>query len=44
MLRVLQNYTAPLTIDEPPLFDLLQGSKTTEAGKIIVQAAIAYAR
>jgi hypothetical protein len=44
LLGVLQNDTAPMIIDNPPLFDLLQGSKAAEAGKTIVQAAISYAR
>jgi hypothetical protein len=34
---------APKVIDNPPFFDLLHGSKATEAGKIVVQAAIPYA-
>jgi hypothetical protein len=36
LLGVLQNNTAPMTIDKPPFFDLLQGSKAAEAGKVIV--------
>jgi hypothetical protein len=40
----MQNDTAPMIIDNPPFFDLLQGSKAAEAGKVIVQAAISYAR
>ena len=44
LLGILQNDEAPLIIDEPPFFDLLQGSKAAEAGKVIVQATIAYAR
>jgi hypothetical protein len=44
LLCVLQNDAAPIHIDEAPLFDLLQRSKTAEAGEIIVQAAISYAR
>ena len=44
LLGVLQNDEAPLIIDNPPLFDLLQGSKAAETGKVIVQAAISYAR
>ena len=35
---------APTIIDNAPLFDLLEGSKAAEAGKVIVQAAISYAR
>jgi len=41
---VLQNDAATMTIDQPPFFDLIQGSKTAEAGQVIVQAAISYAR
>jgi len=40
----LQNDAAPVIVGNPPFFDLLQGSKAAEAGKVIVQAAIAYAR
>jgi hypothetical protein len=36
LLRVSQNDTAPMTIDNPPFFDLLQGSKAAEAVKVIV--------
>jgi hypothetical protein len=43
LLGVLQNNTAPMIVDNPPLFDLLQGSKAAKAGKVIVQAAISYA-
>jgi hypothetical protein len=35
---------APTIIDDPPFFDLLERSKAAEAGKVIVQAAISYAR
>jgi hypothetical protein len=34
----------PTIIDNPPFFDLLERSKAAEAGKVIVQAAISYAR
>ena len=34
----------PTIIDNAPLFDLLERSKAAEAGKVIVQAAISYAR
>jgi hypothetical protein len=44
LLGVLQNDTSPVVIDNPPFFDLLQRSKAAEAGKVIVQAAISYAR
>jgi hypothetical protein len=44
LLGVLQNDTAPMIIDNPPFFDLLERSKAAEAGKIIVQAAISNAR
>ena len=43
-IGVLQNDMAPESIDNPPFFDLFQGSKAAEAGKVVVQAAIAYAR
>jgi hypothetical protein len=33
---VLQNDTAPMIIDNPPFFDLLQGSKAAEADKVII--------
>jgi hypothetical protein len=35
---------APTIVGNPPFFDLLEGSKAAEAGKVIVQAAISYAR
>jgi hypothetical protein len=35
---------APKIIDNSPFFDLFQGSKAAQAGKVIVQAAIPYAR
>jgi hypothetical protein len=44
LLGVLQNNTSPMIVHNPPLFDLLEGSKAAEAGKVIVQAAISYAR
>jgi hypothetical protein len=44
LFGVLQNDTAPMVINERPFFDFIQGSKTTEAGKVIVQAAISHAR
>jgi hypothetical protein len=43
-MGVLQNGMPPNIVDNPPFFDLLQGSKAAEAGKVIVQAAISYAR
>jgi hypothetical protein len=36
LLGVLQNHTAPMLIDNPPFFDLLERPKAAEAGKIIV--------
>jgi len=33
-----------MIIDDAPFFDLLQRSKAAEAGEVIVQAAISYAR
>jgi hypothetical protein len=44
LLGVLQNDAAPMSIDESPFLDLLQGSEAAEAGEVIVQAAISYAR
>jgi hypothetical protein len=35
---------APTIIGHPPFSDLLERSKAAEAGKVIVQAAISYAR
>jgi hypothetical protein len=35
LLGVLQNDKTPTVIDNPPFFDLLQGSKATEASKVI---------
>jgi hypothetical protein len=43
LLGILQNDAAPLIICNCPFFDLLQGSKTARAGKIVIQAAIANA-
>jgi hypothetical protein len=36
LLGVLQNDTAPMIIDNPPFFDLLERSKAAQAGIIIV--------
>jgi hypothetical protein len=44
LFGVLQNDTAPLIIGNPPFFDLIQGTKAAEAGKVVVQATIPYAR
>jgi hypothetical protein len=44
LLGVLQNDAAPMSIDESPFLDLLQGSEAAEAREVIVQAAISYAR
>jgi hypothetical protein len=41
---VLQNDAAPVIVDHPPFFDLVQGSKAAKANQVIVQAAITYAR
>jgi hypothetical protein len=43
-LGVLQNDMAALIVDNPPFLDLFERSKTAEARKIVVQAAISYAR
>jgi hypothetical protein len=44
LLGVLQNNAAPMIIDNPPFFDLFQGSMAAEAPKVIVQTAVPYAR
>ena len=44
LLGILENDAAPMIVGEPPLLDLLQGSKAAEADKVIVQAATSYAR
>jgi hypothetical protein len=44
LLGVLQNDMAPTIIGNSPLFDLLERSEAAETGKVIVQAAISYAR
>jgi hypothetical protein len=41
---VLQDDTASMIVDNPPFFDLLQGSKAADADEVIVQAAISDAR
>jgi len=41
---VLQNDAPTMSVDNAPFFDLIQGSKAAEAGQVIVQAAISYAR
>jgi hypothetical protein len=33
-----------MVIDDPPFFDLFQGSKAAQTGIVIVEAAISYAR
>jgi hypothetical protein len=40
----LQNDAPPMLIDNPPFFDLIHGPKAAETGKVIVEAAISYAR
>ncbi len=44
MSGVLQNDAPTMIVDNAPFFDLIQGSKAAEAGQVIVQAAISYAR
>jgi hypothetical protein len=44
LLGVFQNDAASMTIDDSPFLDLVHGSKAAEAGKVVVQAAIADAR
>jgi hypothetical protein len=36
VLGILQNDAAPMMIDDPPFFDLLQGSKAAQTGVVIV--------
>jgi len=36
LLGVLQNDAAPMIVDDPPFFDLLKGSKTAQAGQVVV--------
>jgi hypothetical protein len=43
-LGILQNNTAPMVIDNPPLLDLLQRAKAAETGQVIVKAAVSHAR
>jgi hypothetical protein len=43
-LGILQNDMAALIADDPPFLDLFERSKTAEARKIIVQAAISNTR
>jgi hypothetical protein len=33
-----------MIVDDPPFFDLIQGSKTAQAGQVVVQATISDAR
>ena len=40
---IVQNEPAPLIIDDPPFLDLVDGAKTSQAGPVIIQAAIADA-
>jgi hypothetical protein len=44
LLGVLQNDAASMIIGNAPFLDLLQGTEAAEAGEVIVQAAISYAR
>src|SRR5579863_641028 len=43
LLGVLQNDSAPVTVDSIPFLDLFQGSKAGEAGELVMQAAISDA-
>jgi len=36
LLGVFQNDAAPVIIDNPPFFDLVQGSKAADAGVVVV--------
>jgi hypothetical protein len=35
-IGILQNNSTPMTIDNPPFLNLIQGSKTADAGTVIV--------
>jgi hypothetical protein len=41
---VSQDDLAPMIIDDPPLLDFLERTKTADAGVVVVQAAIADTR
>jgi hypothetical protein len=41
---IVQDDPAPMRIGNPPLLDLLQGSKAAETRIVIIEAAVAYAR
>jgi hypothetical protein len=41
---ILQNLQTPVAADDSPFLDLIQGSKTTETGIVIVEATVSYAR
>jgi len=43
-LGILQNDAASIAIDNSPLFDLVQRSKTAQTGQVVVEAAISNAR
>jgi hypothetical protein len=44
LLGILQNRPSAPIIRQPPFLDFIQGSKAAEAGIVIAQAAISYAR
>jgi hypothetical protein len=44
LIGVLQNNIAPMIIDNAPFLNLLDRAKAPEADKIVIQAAISYAR
>jgi hypothetical protein len=44
LLGVPQNDAATIILHQPPFLDLLERSKAAEAGEVIVQTAISYAR
>jgi hypothetical protein len=44
LLGILENQASALTIGQPPLLNLIQGSEAAKAGKVIAQTAISYAR
>jgi hypothetical protein len=44
LLGILQNRASPSIIGQPPFLNLIQGAEAAEAGIVIAQTAIPYAR
>jgi hypothetical protein len=44
LLGLLQNGTAPMIIDDAPIFDFVERPKASNADVVVIQAAISYAR